>query len=79
MNHARPQAFSDLLRPVVAAVVGDDDFSAEAVARDGELRLLDAAPDRRRFVQARHDDRQLDAVRIGDDVAHFGRHDDSPR
>ena len=58
-HDARAGFFGDGLRAVGAAVVGDDDFAAHAGALDAEPRLFDAAGDRFRLVQARHDDAQF--------------------
>ena len=58
-HDARAEFFRDGLRTVGAAVVGDEDFAAHAGALDSEPRLLDAARERFRLVQARHQNGQF--------------------
>ena len=63
-DHARAGSARERLAAVGAAVVGDDDLAIETEADPDRLdrlaRPVDACRDRRRLVQARHDDRDAD-------------------
>ena len=66
LDHARAELLRDHNRPVGAAVVGDDDLAVETSGFERPLRALDAGGERLGLVQARHDDRDLDASGGGD-------------
>lgn len=53
-HDARPAGFRDRLRPVAAAVVGDEHLTVHRGAAEKIVRLVDAAPDGLSLVQAWH-------------------------
>ena len=77
VHDARAVRARDRLATVVGTVVGDHDFALDPRPPEERLRLVDADAERLGLVQARHDDRDLERLGLGErpfDIRHRGVH-----
>ena len=74
MDQVRPQLDRDFNRPIIAAVVRNDDFTRDPIFPDSGLRGPNAFGQGVSFVQTRNDHTEFDFLRVAVAVNHRTGH-----